>query len=450
MSTPGSSNLLKTPKPYLEELRILCMSNMNREDCDIPIMLSMDHFDYEDIAKLNPFYDEYRSFGEFPSDETYSSLSSNTSSNTSPVSSSFQSIHSGLDMVVTPLEVSPSPPMHHTQVFDQFPVSEGPCVVVHGGNEHRAIYTTHEKPAVAQVAIVEYERHSKQPTKLVKSILDSGESDLLCLDLVDNPFKAKFTSHKKLFGENGWLGNAPETNHQSNEKHMSKTFIKLGKKIKHQVEEFAEDMVKVYPIPFIHAQRPLRMLPTTTVPISLNPPMQAKMYSELEVMICVTANDFLVQQYSSGRVSEESIRKVKSFWESKNRPQVVEFQFDQGTQRRLILSNIRTLQFNGESSTNPILLHSNLRNWKAIVQEMSVRTFCAPDSAIRKQMHDIHKLLEMLGVPTVTFLAFQDLQMKALAMMKKHLEKRYSDEKGTSKSSRLRNGSTQGRWGQVV
>lgn len=194
-------------------------------------------------------------------------------------------------------------------------------------------------------------------------------------------------------------------------------------------------MAKVYPIPFVHGPRPLRMLPETSVPISLNPPMQAKMYSELEVMVCTTVNDFLVQQYSRGRVSEESIRKIKSFWVSKNRPQVVEFQFDQATQRRLILSNIRTLQFHGESSTNPILLHSNLRNWKAIVREMSVRTFCAPDSAIRKHMYDIHKLLSMLGAPTVTLLAFQGLQMKTLAMMKKHLETRYSREKGNSMSS---------------
>lgn len=209
-------------------------------------------------------------------------------------------------------------------------------------------------------------------------------------------------------------------------------------------------MAKVYPIPFVHGPRPLRMLPVTTIPISLNPPMQAKMYSELEVMICVTANDFLVQQYGMGRVSEESIRKVKSFWGSKNRPQVVEFQFDQATQRRLILSNIRTLQFNGESSTNPILLHSNLRNWKAIVQEMSVRTFCAPDSAIRKHMHDTHKLLGMLGAPTASLIAFQELQMKTLALMKKHLEERYSDEKGKGRPARPRNGSTQGRRGQIV
>ncbi|PLB51054.1 hypothetical protein P170DRAFT_464063 [Aspergillus steynii IBT 23096] len=417
---------------------------MTRDHCDVPIVLSMDHLEYEDIAKLNPFYDELKTFWEFPSDITYSSLSSSASSGRD----SFQSIPSEVDMVVAPLEVSPSPPMRYIKPATPVPAPEKARVVLHDGNEYKTAYTALEKPVVAQVAIVEYEEHFKQPMSPVKVSSDSGELDLLEFNLIDNPFKEKVVSHKRLFGENGWLGNTPDMRCLSNEKHMSKTFINLGKKIKHQVEEFAEDMAKVYPIPFARGPRPFRMLPGTTIPISLNPPMQAKMYSELEVMICVTANDFLFEQHGRGRVSEESIRKVTSFWESKNRPHVVEFQFDQATQRRLILSNIRTLQFNGESSTNPILLHSNLRNWKAIVQEMSVRTFCAPDSAIRKHMHDIDKLLGMLGAPTVTLLAFQELQMKTLAMMKKNLEERYSDEKGKGRSSRPRNGSTRDRRGQ--
>lgn len=167
-------------------------------------------------------------------------------------------------------------------------------------------------------------------------------------------------------------------------------------------------MAKAYPKAFAGAPRRPRIVPESAVPISLDPPTQARLYSEVEVMICVTANTFLVRQYEAGRISEESIKRVTNFWGSKNRPQVVEFQFDQATQRRLILSNIRTLSFDGESSTNPILLHSNLHNWKAVVKEMSVRTFCAPDSAIRKHMHDIHKLLEMLGAHDATLLAFEE------------------------------------------
>lgn len=154
-------------------------------------------------------------------------------------------------------------------------------------------------------------------------------------------------------------------------------------------------------------------------------------------MICVSANKFILQQYKEGHLSVESINKATNFWASKNRPQVPEFQFDQATQRDIILHNIRTLEFNGESATNPIVLNSTLHNWKAVAKEMSVRTFCNRDSVIRKHMHDTHKILEMVGAPLVTFLAFQELQMKALAMMKEHTKKTYHprNSNGHSRSS---------------
>jgi len=178
-----------------------------------------------------------------------------------------------------------------------------------------------------------------------------------------------------------------------------------------------------------------KIIMRSSLPISLDPPTQAKIYSEMEVMICVSANKFLVQQYKEGRMSAESINKITNFWASKNRPQVLEFQFDQSTQRELILLNLRTFSFYGECSTNPVALNSTLYNWKAVAKEMSVRTFCAPDSVIRKHMHDTYKILEMLGAPLVTVLAFQDLQMKTLALMQEHIKKN-----GTNKTTRATGG----------
>lgn len=141
-------------------------------------------------------------------------------------------------------------------------------------------------------------------------------------------------------------------------------------------------------------------------------------------MICVTANKFLIQQYYKGRMSVDSVTKITTFWTSKNRPQVIEFQFDQATQRDLILYNLKTFKFHGESADNPLVLNGTMYNWKVIAKEMSVRTFCSPDSVVRKHMHDTHKILEMLGAPLVTFLAFQELQVKALAMIKEEQKKR--------------------------
>lgn len=135
-------------------------------------------------------------------------------------------------------------------------------------------------------------------------------------------------------------------------------------------------------------------------------------------MMCATANKFLVRQYNEGRMSSESITKVTNFWASKNRPQVVEFQFDQLTQRDLVLYNINTFSFHGECARNPVILKATVYDWKRVAKDMSVRTYCYPDSVIRKHMHDAYKILEMLGAPLVTFLAFQELQVNALAMMK--------------------------------
>ena len=176
----------------------------------------------------------------------------------------------------------------------------------------------------------------------------------------------------------------------------------------------------------------MTIVPKPSISISLDPLTQAKLYSDLEVIVCVSANRFLVEQYNDGRLSKESIKKTINFWCSKNRPQVAEFQFDQATQRRLIMLNLRTLQFHGESTANPVLIYSNLHNWKAIVKEMSIRTFCSPDSVIRKHMHDIHKLLNMLGAPMATFLAFEDLQMEILLLMKQRLNEKNSAMRGSN------------------
>lgn len=204
-------------------------------------------------------------------------------------------------------------------------------------------------------------------------------------------------------------------------------------------------MAKAYPNRFSHGSlRRSKYFTSSVARVSLDPAAQAKLYSEMEVMICLSANDFLIQQHSENRLSSDSLKKTNSFWGSKNRPQVVQFHFDQATQRRLILSNLRSLQFNGECSTNPILLSANLHNWKSIVKEMSVRTFCAPDSVIRKHLHDIHKILDMLGAPPSTFLAFEELQMRTLSLMNTHLREKYrsgsdgstfSDSRGSRASS---------------
>ncbi|KAL4893587.1 hypothetical protein BDV59DRAFT_201763 [Aspergillus ambiguus] len=375
---------------------------MADDSVEVPIMFSPSvPLSYEDIAKLNPFYEEYRSFWRTPSDASSSTYDTSRSSSLRTLCTDSDTPNSSLDLSISEMHMHP-------------------------GNKYNPSYDGAKNRIHSQIAIVEDEYHVP-PLAIRKGSSEDDQPgiNMLELDLLDNPLTQPRTSHKQLFGSNGWLGCTTDLqNTTSRARNPKRNTIKsLGKKIMQHVEGIAGDMAKAYPRSFAHGAHRAKIVPESPFPISLDPPMQAKLYSELEVMICVSANKFLVHQYRAGRVSEDSIRKVTSFWESKNRPQVVEFQFDQATQRQLILSNIRTLQFNGECSTNPVLLHSNLRNWRAVVKEMNVRTFCAPDSVIRKHMHDIHKLLDMLGAPVSTFLEFEELQMRTLAVMKRHREK---------------------------
>ena len=125
--------------------------------------------------------------------------------------------------------------------------------------------------------------------------------------------------------------------------------------------------------------------------------MQAKLYSEMELMICATANQYLSTQAEQGRMSVESLQKVTNFWESKNRPQVIEFMFDQATQRDLVFYNLRTFRFYGPNASNLVAMNIMMQAWKTLAREMSVRTFCTPDSVVQKHMQDTYKILEMLG-----------------------------------------------------
>lgn len=400
---------------------------------------------YEDIAKLNPFYEEYENFwNDSPG------LEATFSSSASSKRTSSGSLYSGSDSFSS-FNRSSSPPLAPIPRFDSLCMPEGP--EFHSVSQHRPAYKTHEGLDHSQIAYFDDDGDYDPRYSYIGSPAKMPSSDPVGNGTHDGSSQYKGLPRKQLFGDKGWLGNVPDIL-EVPDKRKSTMFKELGKKIKQHVGDIvslcrcmrsrskginrsfqAVDMVRSHPL--THGPNNPKIVGKPMAPVSLSPVAQAKLYTEMELMVCISANNFLVEQYSEGRLSAESIKKVTDSWVSKNRPQVVQFQFDQDTQRQLILSNIRTLDFHGESSTNPVLLNSTLNNWKSIVKEMSVRTFCLPDSAIRKHLHDIHKILDMLGAPLPTFLAFQELEMRTLSQMKDELVKsqRYS---GNGVSSMVR------------
>ena len=153
--------------------------------------------------------------------------------------------------------------------------------------------------------------------------------------------------------------------------------------------------------------------------VTLNSLVQSNLYAQIELMLTVTANQFLLGEQKGSRLSLESVALTIKNWRRKGRPQVIEFQFDMMTQHDLVEMNLETVRFYGPRQADPVALVAMMRAWKALATEMSVRTFCAPDSVIKKHMSDAYMLLELLGAPMVTFLNFQDVQLKHLRLMAK-------------------------------
>lgn len=135
----------------------------------------------------------------------------------------------------------------------------------------------------------------------------------------------------------------------------------------------------------------------STFPVSLRSGAQARIMSDLEVMICNTANSFLMCEAQSGRISPESVARAASHWENRNRPQVVEFLYDQASQHDLIVANLRTVKFYGDAANDAFSLNSVLYQWKVMAREMTPRTFCNPDSTIKRWVHDGYRVLELLN-----------------------------------------------------
>ncbi|KAH0542001.1 hypothetical protein FGG08_003550 [Glutinoglossum americanum] len=290
------------------------------------------------------------------------------------------------------------------------------------GNHIETSEDSHSSRPLSSPADPPLRGRSGSPTKV--QFVGENLREEVVVEIPQSPPKRSRSPMKKMFGENGWLGRSTSMKEKPSEQYQKTGLKHWGGKLRQRVEGLTEDVSKLrIPNPFhveVEQETPLNK----KTPISLDPPAQAKLYCEVELMICVTANNYLLQQRKEGRMSVESLTKVVEAWKNKGRPQVVEFQFDQATQRDLVLYNLKTFRFYGDRAENVITINSMMFGWKTIAKEMSVRTFCYPDSMIRKHLHDIYKILELLGAPLTTFLAFQELQVKTLNLMRDEQQKR--------------------------
>jgi hypothetical protein len=144
--------------------------------------------------------------------------------------------------------------------------------------------------------------------------------------------------------------------------------------------------------------------------ISIPPPEQARITMELELMVVHTANTFLMIQFSQGRMSVDSIKRTVDTWKGKGRPGVIEFHYDQATQRDLVVANQHNFRFYGERARDNIRIDSMLYNWKQVASIMSIRTFCNADTVIMKLIFDLEQILELLGAAESLMLRIQQIR----------------------------------------
>ena len=189
---------------------------------------------YEDIAKLNPFYDEYRTFWDDPRDASDLSLCTDGLSS----SSSLPSLISGSDFPSSSIDIATSPPF---RTHIHAPLPRSPKVTFHSGGQCKPIYDEHHELESSQVAIVDEDDYPKRPLSPVRECLDDSE----LVDSVDHTLGSVRSSHKQLFGNKGWLGCTADLEAPLPKLPKYKSLIGLGKKFKQHVE----GIVSLLPVP---------------------------------------------------------------------------------------------------------------------------------------------------------------------------------------------------------
>lgn len=160
---------------------------------------------------------------------------------------------------------------------------------------------------------------------------------------------------------------------------------------------------------------PKRPLPK----ISLPPPIQARLFSELELLLTKTINDYLLGEKMMGRMSEESLEKVVKSWIAKGRPLPNELYFDLATQLELFHANLKAFRFFGQHQGSYLHIQSMLNGWSALAKRLNRRTLSTPDSDIKKYLVDIDHILNLLGVDHKVWTSFgywRDATLQALAV----------------------------------
>ncbi|PQE15295.1 DDHD domain protein [Rutstroemia sp. NJR-2017a BVV2] len=284
-----------------------------------------------------------------------------------------------------------------------------PVIATHTPTGAKMISNQHNKSFSSSDSSIINRAMTRSPSKTLVDVFEQDETATESPVLPPvSPKKRSRSPMKKMFGEHGWLGSSPNEimlpqiqATRSARKLEKPRKAGMMEKIKSKIEELTEKA----------DARNTDKNKVSVLSISISPFEQARYLVELELMIVHTANTFLMTQFSQGRMSIDTIKKTVDTWKNKGRPAVVEFMYDQATQRDLVAVNQFNVRFHGEKLGDDVRIASMLYNWKQVASLMAVRTFCNADTVLLKLLFDIEQILELIGATDSIMLRLQQLRV---------------------------------------
>ncbi|KAF8852095.1 hypothetical protein BDZ45DRAFT_126304 [Acephala macrosclerotiorum] len=299
-------------------------------------------------------------------------------------------------------------------------------------------------PTIEQNAFSSSVSSRYRPASPTKPLGNVVERDEVVADLPETPSsspkKRSRSPMKKMFGENGWLGHSPlEAQGTARQVQKASANPKEKKGLMDKLRAKMVDIAEKADLSPIGRSRNSADNPAkiSFLPTSLAPPYQARILAEVEFFLVHTANSFLMNQFSQGRLDVDSIKKTIDAWKAKGRPNVIEFMYDQATQRDLIAINQQNLQFYGRRADDIVRINTTLHTWKLVARYMAIRTFCEADTVILKLFFDIEQILELLGCVDSLLARFQQVRTitnDRIRQQKKHNSEAQSVRNGQERT----------------
>ncbi|KAL2265745.1 hypothetical protein VTJ83DRAFT_6845 [Remersonia thermophila] len=222
---------------------------------------------------------------------------------------------------------------------------------------------------------------------------------------------------KTLIGEGGWLENTSKPAASPSPNRSGGFLTSLVKRAKEMIETNQEHRAS--------RKSGKGKATASQLAISLNPREQSLLYCELEFVLATALNDYLTAQFNAGRLQADRLSKIAEDWQRKGRARVVGFRYDMETQLDLVRAHLHDFQFHahgghvfaplapgasasaasaasaapagGPPTTAAIL--GVIDTAKATARTLRVRTYCAPDRVIAKQLLDCQGLFRLSATP---------------------------------------------------